>query len=294
MSTKIRVLYLGTYMHGKNEYALTHYPNIEITRIHHPNDLAKYNLKDFDCVYSPAIPIPVAQYPNTRFLFGPHFSVFPDNRLQQILSPNTSYILLSTWVKQYWSQYLQNILHLVDTIPFAVDTTKFSPKYPIQTRNKVFIYYKRRDPNELNMIETFLKTQNIEYKLFDYTQRYEEHDYIKYLQQTKYAIWLTAHESQGFALQEALSMDVPLFVWNVNSMSQEYGVNHPNIPATTIPFWDSRCGEYFYNESEFLSTFQIFLSRLETYRPREYILENLSSEICEKRFIDLIKKNLHP
>jgi glycosyltransferase involved in cell wall biosynthesis len=289
---KIRMLYLGTYMHGKNEYALTHYPNIEITRIHHPNDLTKYNLKHYDCVYSPAIPIPVAQYPNTRFLFGPQFSVFPDNRLLQIMGPNTSYILLSTWVKQFWSQYIQNHLHLVDNIPFAVDTATFSPKRPIQERTKVILYYKRRHPDELRYVENYLKSQQIEYKIFNYTQRYEERDYIEYLQQAKYAIWVTAHESQGFALQEALAMDVPLLVWSVTSMKQEYGSNHPDIPTTTIPFWDSTCGEVFYDASAFSETYQRFLSKLETYRPREFVLKTLSTEVCETRFIDLIKKNL--
>ncbi len=66
-------------------------------------------------------------------------------------------------------------------------------------------------------------------------------------------------------------------------MNQEYGSSYPDIPATTIPYWDDRCGEVFYNAFEFEVMLNIFLSKLETYIPRNYIVENLSPEICEKK-----------
>ena len=75
---------------------------------------------------------------------------------------------------------------------------------------------------------------------------------------------------------------------DVLSMRQEYGSNYSDIPATTVPYWDGRCGELFYQDSEFLERFQLFLEKLPTYSPREYILENLSMDVCEKRVIDLI------
>ena len=50
---------------------------------------------------------------------------------------------------------------------------------------------------------------------------------------------LDAHESQGFAIQEAL-FAIP-FVWNVSSMSQEEGARYQPIPATSIPYWDNSC-----------------------------------------------------
>ena len=104
------------------------------------------------------------------------------------------------------------------------------------------------------------------------------------MQQCKYGIILDAHESQGFAIEEALSCNVPLLVWNAKSMSQEVGGNYNNIPCTTIPYWDERCGEYFYEESELEPTFHIFTNKLDTYKPREYIHENLSVDVCFENF----------
>jgi glycosyltransferase involved in cell wall biosynthesis len=138
-------------------------------------------------------------------------------------------------------------------------------------------------------MESFLKSKSIEYFVFSYDTKYNENTYIEYLKNSKYGIWVGRHESQGFALEEALSCDIPLLVWNVKSMNEEYRQNYEDIPATVIPYWNERCGEYFYNIQELEETFNKFISKIETYRPREYILENLSMELCEKKFIDIIE-----
>ena len=97
------------------------------------------------------------------------------------------------------------------------------------------------------------------------------------------------HESQGFALEEALSCNVPLLVWDVKSMNEEHGSNYNNIPATVIPYWDKRCGENFYNLNELESVFSKFILNINNYKPREYVLENLTFNVCEKNLINLIK-----
>ena len=135
----------------------------------------------------------------------------------------------------------------------------------------------------------FLKNLNINVHVFGYTSKYKEEDYINYLHNSRFGIWLGRHESQGFALEESLSCNVPLFVWDVTSMNQEYGYNYSDIPATSIPYWDNRCGESFTNISEIQDKFQKFMDNLTSYKPREYILENLSMDVCENKLINIIK-----
>ena len=294
MSTiRSKVLFLNIHMHHKNGHSISKYSNIDFQYIHHPNEINNYNLSEFDCVYSPAIPIDVSLYPNTRFIFGPHFSVLPDEKLLFIKSPRSSFIILSEWIKNLWKRFpICNNLHLVD-IPFGVDTSRFSPTLPFKERSTVFIYFKGRDPADLAFIQRALDVLGISYRVFGYSNRYDESEYLRYLQESKYGIWVDAHESQGFALQEALSCDVPLFVWNISSFNQEYGSNYPDVPATTVPYWDDRCGECFYYKDDFSHRFEQFLRNIviEKFKPREYIMENLSMEVCEKRFIHLITTN---
>jgi hypothetical protein len=149
------------------------------------------------------------------------------------------------------------------------------------------VYYKRRDPAELRFLEHVLATLNISYTLFDYQRRYQESDYLACLQTAKYGIWLGRHESQGFALEEALSCNVPLLVWDVTSMQQEWGIRNPNVPATCVPYWDDRCGERCYRREELVDTLRVLVSKLATYRPREYVLEHLSPEVGEAHFMQL-------
>jgi len=140
----------------------------------------------------------------------------------------------------------------------------------------------------LTFLKKFLHNKNIEFKVFDYVKRYKEEDYLKYLQESNYGIILDAHESQGFAIEEALSCDVPLLVWNVTSMNQEEGINYPDIPATSIPYWDNRCGESFYNKEEFEEKYNEFTSKLDTYKPREFVLDKLGIDKCVINFKKLI------
>jgi hypothetical protein len=55
-----------------------------------------------------------------------------------------------------------------------------------------------------------------------------------------------------------------------------------------VSYWDERCGEVFHDVHEFEDTYNKFVANLPNYRPREFILEKLSVEVCQQKFIDLI------
>jgi len=289
MSKEIKVLFVNDGIHHKNLQSLNRYNRIHFDIIYSRDELPRINTDIYDCVYSPGNPIDVKLYPNTKFVFGPQFSVFPDKKFDLIHGDKVAYIILSKWCYDiYAADPLTQGIRL-EAIPFGVDTERFREIVPRAQRNKVFIYHKFRNPDELQVLMTLLQMKGIDFRVFSYHQKYQEQDYLDYLQQAKYGIWFGGHESQGFALQEALSCNVPLFVWSVTSMSQEYGSSYPFIPATTVPYWDYRCGEVIHDLREFAPMFEIFLSRLDHYKPREYVLENLSTAVCEQKFIDLVK-----
>jgi glycosyltransferase involved in cell wall biosynthesis len=282
-------LIIENFLHPKNKEGL-------IKVLEHLKIKYKFgdhsDIINYDIIYNPTFPINTQAYPTKRFIFGPHFSVFPDeNLLEQInhKHKNAIYIQPSDWARDAWINMGANQYLPIHTLPFAVDTELFQP-IPNIEKTEVFVYHKTRHPMELEWIRKFLHSKNITFTLFDYGKKYEQNDYIKCLQNAKYGIWLGRHESQGFALEEALSMNKPLLVWDVTSMNQEYGYHYENITATTIPYWDERCGESFTHPSQMEETFERFVNRLDEYKPREYILENLSVEACSKRFLELIEK----
>lgn len=284
----MKVLFIKSGIHHKNLHFILNCKIINFYIVNSVNDIRNINLSHFDAVYSICESIDVSKYPNTKFIFGPQFSVFPDNKLNIIKGAKSVYNLLSNWVIDIWKQFpICNNLKLI-ALPFGVDTERFKDIKPILERDKVIIYFKHRNPSELHYIENFLKNKNINYCLFSYDRKYDENEYIAYLQNSKYCIWIDAHESQGFALQEALSCNVPLLVWNVTSMNQEYMSCYSNLSATTTSYWDNKCGELFYNINEFEVTYNKFIENLNNYKPREFILDNLSIEVCENKLIEVI------
>jgi len=288
----MKLLLLDRDFHHKNRAALYAYKSIQITPFYRPNDLEHFNLSEYDAVYSPTYPIDVSQYPNTRFIFGPHFSVFPENNLLSVKGPNSVYIQPGKWATDVWiTNPLCKQLD-IRPVPFGVDTQAFNEIKPLNERTEVFVYYKTRAHEDLHFIKHKLEEMGIAYKLFSYDNRYDEAEYHRCLQNAKYGIWVGRHESQGFALEEALSCNVPLLVWDVLSMNQEIGPNYDDIPATAIPYWDSRCGEIFYRKDHFDYAYRLFMSKLRRFKPREYVLANLTRENCEKQFINLLKTHL--
>jgi len=283
-----RILLVG-WLHHKNLNALMKYKGIELISV---NELPG-SFEGFDVVYCPAKCVDVSLYPGVRFIFGPHMSVYPEES-QMALIRGSVYIQPSQWVIDIWKGYECCRDLQLRVLPFGVDTDLFRPVSEIGTifpvvKKNVVVYFKRRKPQELEFVENILKFYKVPYRVFVYGS-YSEADYMEYLKRAKYGIWLDAHESQGFALEEALSMNVPLFVWNVRVMSQEYGSSYPDFFATTIPYWDESCGEVVYDWQDFMKVYSVFLSKLGSYRPRDFVIKELSIDVCSGRFMDLVRE----
>lgn len=180
------------------------------------------------------------------------------------------------------------------TLPFPVNTEKFKPS---EKTKKPIIYFKRRESDLLEDVISFLKPLYSEIILFSYEHRYEESDYIKACSEAPFCIWVGAHESQGFALQECLSSNTPILVIDVNSMHDEISINGSrywdsfwkSYKATSAPYFDDRCG-IISNKETWKSDFSLMLNNLELYNPREYIEETLSYKVISKMWMSLIKK----
>jgi len=61
------------------------------------------------------------------------------------------------------------------------------------------------------------------------------------------------------------------------------------VPATSIPYWDERCGEVFFNIDELDMTFSKFYAKLDEYDPKAFIKDNLSFECSIKTLLDILR-----
>jgi len=124
--------------------------------------------------------------------------------------------------------------------------------------------------------------------------RGKENAYHELLSECKALLYLSENETQGFAYNEALSMNVPILAWNFGTWCDPVRFNFglDGIAATSIPYWDERCGVDFRDASEFADKLSMFLAKQKAgeFAPRQYVLENLRLEQGAKHYLELIEE----
>ena len=144
----------------------------------------------------------------------------------------------------------------------------------------------------LSSIIERIKKKSLTFRVLKYG-KYQLKQYKRYLTRSKCMIFLCEHESQGIAYQEALSMNVPVFAWDQGYCldPNRFKWNDPIIPATSVPFFDERCGMKFKDFEEFQFLYEPFMSKVTNseFSPREYILENLTLKKSAERMLEIIK-----
>lgn len=302
----MKILFVETFCHWKNKIGfnlLCNENSIESTITDDPH----YFQEAYDLVLIPSTYIPCEIFPNSKvLLYGPHNFVFTHGIWkgpQENFPSHCVYNLLSDWIIKIQEEFGGMSIKPV-SIPFPVDVQTFSPLHPqIEPRYDCFIYFKGRNQELLSFAESALKTLGLRYTILRYKNHteegsYTEKEYLDILRSSKFGIWIGCHESQGFALQEALSTNIPLVVWNVKSMFDEYNRENKisykedqrvyKLKATSVPYWDKRCGEVFYEKSEFTTKVLEMNESYRNYAPREFILETLSPKACYQRLVDIL------
>ena len=148
------------------------------------------------------------------------------------------------------------------------------------------IYFKRRDDSELLSVKKFLTSRGLSYRMVEYGG-YDEMGFCNLINQAKFCFLINGTESQGIAVQEIMSMGVPIIAWDIKEWLDQGEAYR--VPATSVPYWDNRCGEKFYTIDKLEETFDNFYARINEYDPKAYVKENLSFESSVKTLLDILK-----
>jgi hypothetical protein len=275
-----------------------HHKNVESIRNMMTKNRVDYTVCDdlskLDDSYTVAICatrfFPPDQFPkHCKVVYGPQFFVFPDNKNHPIHkytydSSRFFYNSLSGWNLDIQKQFAPNLMLTFVTCPFGIDTESISIVPSLEKRTRVMVYFKHRHPDTLHRVLKLLLEQNVEYDLFQYGS-YKDPYFKAKLKETKFVIWIGSHESQGFAFQETLASNVPILLWDVTSMYDEYNngwvyeyLKPTGIPllATTANVWSDECGIKFTKEEELEAAFTKMNQVLAAFSPRKLIEEKVS------------------
>ena len=257
---------------------------------------------DYDILISFFVYIPIEKIPpHVKIIYGPQFFSLFEIKNSPLLgkenpefSKRAVYNSLSKWNRDVIYEFADELCIPCQDFPFSVDTEKFQPRTDIKKAVDCILYVKRRSKELVNSTIDLLRNMGLTYEVC-YYGFYKEEDYIQKLHASKFMITLDAHESQGFALEEAMSCNIPLLVMDATTMYDEkddfinstYECFRPkNLYATSVPYWSDRCGIKITKQEELASAIENMLASYQTFTPRQYILEELSDSACMNRILD--------
>ncbi len=180
--------------------------------------------------------------------------------------------------------------------PAGVETDLWAPP-AARPSKKVLVYDKirwRRDdygPSLLQPIFDRLKAEGRDYVHLRYGH-YEEEDFRRLLQEVSAMVFLCEHETQGFAYLQTLSCGVPILAWDRGGDWQDPSLYPDRVrfgPVTSVPYFDSRCGERFADAAQFQEKLGPFLGRVDagSYQPRNYVVEHFDLAARARAYLDL-------
>ena len=204
-------------------------------------------------------------------VIGPQIWVFDEH--VNVLKENPSYykslITPSQWVKDL---YVNKFGFPVDKISnWPVGVEEFDNVREVNY--DCLIYFKRREQSELEVVKKFLVSNGLSYRMVEYGG-YSEDGFKQLVNSAKFCFLINGTESQGIAVQEIMSMGVPIIAWDIKEWLDQGEAYR--VPATSIPYWDERCGEVFFNKDELEETFSKFYATINEYDPKSFIRDNLS------------------
>ncbi len=138
---------------------------------------------------------------------------------------------------------------------------------------KVLIYIKNvNDLENRRCAESYLQSRQIDYEVLEYGS-YSQSQFKKTLNRVTAAIWIGGTESQGLALLECWSMDVPTLV--LKNMSWR-SPNNQIYPASSAPYMTETAGLLSKSDKFCKEDFEDFFSKLKHFSPRESVQESFN------------------
>jgi glycosyltransferase involved in cell wall biosynthesis len=193
----------------------------------------------------------------------------------------------------YWGEKVQ-------VWPVGIDTDLWSPDPIVDKDIDVVVYDKirwRRDEYRPALLEpalTALDAKGLRVVTVRYGT-YREDEFIRLVKRSRALIFLCEHETQGLALLQTLSCDVPILAWDRGGYWQDPAYYPHRVrfgPVTTVPYWDERCGQTFQYGIEVSSAIESFWAAVsrDAFRPRQFILENLTLDKCAQRYTEIANR----
>lgn len=268
----LRGLKLNKFFFHFNDYKINHY---DICWVLSGVKTLKYALNVRDNYKFLVVGPNVVNMPNDAN------NILIDNRIDLILVP-------SKWIKCAYAQYIKQ---KKIACWYSGVNEKFFSNNITKKKKKVLIYFKTLNYILLEKIKVLLNKKNIDIIIIKYGN-YKQAEFKKALSIVDFAIFISQSESQGIALAESWSMNVPTFVWKkkiskINNVKYKY--------TSAAPYLSSETGFFFCNIKQLEKIIENYYKNKFELNPRRWILNNMTDKQSVKNILSILiklKKNI--
>jgi len=174
-------------------------------------------------------------------------------------------------------------------LPVGVSSEKNINHYAMNKSvitNECLVYFKGRSHTDITYLLNYLNEKNIKYIVFK-NGKYKNKKMIDLAKKSNYGIILGRTESQGIAINEMMSVNLPLLVFD--SISNYY--EGEKFEGTTVPYWDESCGVKITELNHIDKYFNSFKEHTINgkYEPAKFVLQNLSFEAMERNIKNIFE-----
>ncbi|MBP2655658.1 MAG: glycosyltransferase [Firmicutes bacterium] len=207
---------------------------------------------------------------------GPNLVVVPQE-LQGIIghSKVDKVIVPCRWPGEVYSLLMPSIREKIVIWPVGIDTDEWRPD--VTKEKQLIVVYNKGNTALTEALKNGLGSAGEQVHEITYG-KYSRSEYKALLDQAKAVVWLSATESQGIALLEAMAMNVPVLCWR-NTVWNYYSVELRTVfsydRATPAPYFSEQCGMFFNDAQDFFERqYPAFADKTTCFSPRRYLYDN--------------------
>jgi len=167
--------------------------------------------------------------------------------------------------------------------PAGVDTEYWRPESET-LRDRILIFEKQaKGPvGPVGPYADYLRGLGREVDILQYGS-FTHVEYLEKLKRSCLMLGFVTDESQGIAWAEAWSVDVPTLIWKNDFQSK--GSGGRTYPCSTAPYLSEENGLFFNDFEDFKLQFAYLEANRKQFRPREWVINNMSDDVCASKLI---------
>ena len=222
---------------------------------------------------------------------GPVNALFADDADGILLMPEIGRVIVAhEWVLEFFRE-APALRAKSRPCPCGVDAELWKPSGGTGRKDIALVYWKSGDEAFCQHVERVVRACGLEPRrvraLPGEHAMFSGTEYRQLLDQSAIGVFLSTFETQGLALAEAWSMDVPTVVWDPRAQAAWRGRSFQ--ARSSAPYLTEETGRLWRTIDELEPVLRGALAQRSAFHPRAWVLANMTDAICAAALFEIIR-----